>query len=101
MFDLIWLRKRHFCCGHKVLKQQLPDTTYKTVGVIEEAMLGASRGFFLFHLLQVVVFIFDVFTGSEGEDGDPKTRDGVAGVAERAKEPTLSQLSGEVFFGRK
>ena len=61
-------------------------------------MLGASNGFFLFHLLQVVVFIFNVFTGSEREDGDSETRDGVAGVAERAKEPTLSQLSGEVFL---
>ena len=70
----------------------LPNTTYKAVGVIEKAMLGASHSFFLLHLFQVIV-VLDVLTGSQWQDGDSKAGDWVAGVAERAEEPALSPFN--------
>ena len=72
----------------------LPNTTYKTVGVIEKAMLGTSHSFFLLHLFQVII-ILDVLTGSQRQDGDSKTGDWVAGVAERAEEPAVFQTLEE------
>ena len=73
----------------KLTLRPLPYTTYKTVGVIEKAMLGTSHSFFLLHLFQVII-VLDVLTGSQWQDGDSKTGDWVAGVAERAEEPACS-----------
>jgi len=53
---------------------------------MEEAMLRASDSFFLCHLFQVVV-VLGVLAGSEGENGDSKSGDRMARVAERAEEP--------------
>ena len=52
-------------------------------------MLRASHSFFLLHLFQVII-VLDVLTGSQWQDGDSKTGDWVAGVAERAEEPACS-----------
>ena len=79
-----------FCSLHaKMASRPLPNTTYKTVGVIEKAMLGTSHSFFLLHLFQVII-VLDVLTGSQWQDGDSKAGDWVAGGAERAEEPACS-----------